>query len=161
MNVLIDFRYGGELYSMTNTWGRYAGVVEETLIGREGGIVGVGVKAVDDGSGNITYVPNDIVATCEDYNKNAYNNNLQSSSVFDASFVKLREIGLGYTFKKIGNTPLRDLRISLIGRNLALLMSKVPHVDPETAFGSSNVQGFEFGQLPSARSLGFSISLGL
>jgi TonB-linked SusC/RagA family outer membrane protein len=160
-NVLIDFRTGGELYSMTNTWGRYAGVVEETLIGREGGIVGVGVKAVDDGSGNISYVPNDIVATCEDYNKNAYNNNLQSSSVFDASFIKLREIGLGYTFRKIGNTPLRDLRIALIGRNLALLKSSVPHVDPETAFGSGNVQGFEFGQLPSARSIGFSISLGL
>ncbi len=160
-NVLIDFRTGGELYSMTNTWGRYAGVVEETLIGREGGIVGVGVKAVDDGSGNISYVPNDVVATCEDYNKNAYNNNLQSSSVFDASFIKLREIGLGYTFRKIGNTPLRDLRIALVGRNLALLKSSVPHVDPETAFGSGNVQGFEFGQLPSARSIGFSISLGL
>ncbi len=49
MSVLIDWRNGGELYSMTTTWGRYAGVLEETLIGREGGIVGVGVKAVDDG----------------------------------------------------------------------------------------------------------------
>lgn len=161
MNVLIDWRNGGELYSMTTTWGRYAGVTEETLIGREGGLVGVGVKAVDDGSGNVTYVPNDIVVTAENYNKAAYSNTLQSSSVFDASFVKLREISVGYTFRKIGNTPLRDLKISLIGRNLALLKSSVPHVDPETAFGSGNVQGFEFGQLPSARSIGFSLSLGL
>lgn len=161
LNALIDFRSGGEIYSMSTTWGRYAGVLEETLIGREGGIVGVGVKAVDDGSGNISYVPNDVVATCEDYNKAAYSNTLQSSSVFDASFVKLREIGLGYTFRKIGNLPIRDLKIALIGRNLALLKSSVPHIDPETAFGSGNVQGFEFGQLPSARSLGFSISLGL
>ncbi len=161
MNVLIDWRNGGELYSMTTTWGRYAGVLEETLIGREGGVVGPGVKAVDDGAGNISYVPNDIVVTAENYNKAAYSNTLQSSSVFDASFVKLREISLGYTFKKIGNTPIRDLKLSLIGRNLALLKSSVPHVDPETAFGSGNVQGFEFGQLPSARSIGFSISLGL
>ena len=160
-NVLIDFRTGGELYSMTTTWGRYAGVLEESLIGREGGIVGKGVKAVDDGSGTIRYEPNDIVVTAEDYNKNAYSNTLQSSSVFNASFIKLREIGIGYTFGKIGNLPIRELRISLVGRNLALLKSHVPHVDPETAFSSGNVQGFEFGQLPSARSIGFSINLGL
>jgi len=156
-NVLIDFRQGGELYTMTTTWGRYAGVLEETLIGREGGVVGQGVKP--DGNGG--YVPNDIVVTAEDFNHNAYVNSIAYPSVFDASFIKLREIGLGYTFKKIGNTPLRDLRLSLVGRNLALLKSSVPHIDPETAFGNTNVQGLEYGQLPSARSIGFSISLGL
>jgi TonB-linked SusC/RagA family outer membrane protein len=160
-NILIDFRTGGELYSMTTTWGRYAGILEESLIGREGGIVGKGVKAVDDGSGTIRYEPNDVVVTAEDYNKNAFSNTLQSSSVFNASFIKLREIGIGYTFKKVGNLPIKDLRVSVVGRNLALLKSHVPHVDPETAFSSGNVQGFEFGQLPSARSIGFSINLGL
>jgi hypothetical protein len=52
---------------------------------------------------------------------------------------------------------LTDLNLSLVGRNLAILYTKVPHVDPETAFSSGNVQGFEYGQLPSARSIGFSI----
>ena len=45
-SFLIDMKKGGDLYSMTTTWGRYAGVLEETMIGREGGIVGVGVMPV-------------------------------------------------------------------------------------------------------------------
>jgi hypothetical protein len=48
--------------------------------------------------------------------------------------------------------------IALIGRNLAL-WSKIKNIDPETAFDASNAQGIEFGQFPTARSLGFSISI--
>jgi hypothetical protein len=161
LSVLMDWRQGGELYSMTTTWGRYAGLLEETLIGRQGGVVGEGVKEVDNGDGTVSYVPNDVVVTAENYNKAAYSNTLQYPSVFDASFIKLREVTLGYTFSRIGKTPLRDVKLSLVGRNLALIKSSVPHIDPETAFGSSNVQGLEFGQLPSARSFGFNISISL
>jgi hypothetical protein len=42
------------------------------------------------------------------------------------------------------------------------LHKNAPHLDPETAFSDSNgEQGQEFGQLPSARSIGFNISLKL
>ncbi len=158
MSFLFDMRMGGKLYSMTTTWGRYAGVLEETLIGREGGVVGDGVKEVVDGNGNVTYVPNDVVVTAENYNKAAYENNKSAGSVFDASYIKFREFRFGYTFKKFFNTNLKDVNISLIGRNLALVYSKVPHVDPESSFSDGNLQGLEFGQLPSARSIGFSVS---
>ena len=152
-SILIDMKQGGDLYSMTTTWGRYAGALEETLIGREGGIVGVGV--MPDGNGG--YVTNTVVAEAEAFNKESYHNNLQWSSVFDASYVKLREIKLGYTFKNLGSLPLKEINISAVGRNLAILSTNVPHVDPETAFSSGNVQGLEYGQLPSAKSIGFSI----
>jgi outer membrane receptor protein involved in Fe transport len=151
-SFLIDMKKGGDLYSMTTTWGRYAGALEETLIGREGGIVGVGV--MPDGEGG--YVTNTVVAEAEAFNKASFNNNLQWSSVFDDTYIKLREIKVGYSFGKIGNT-LKDLSLSVVGRNLAILSTNVPHVDPETAFSSGNVQGLEYGQLPSARSIGFSI----
>jgi hypothetical protein len=151
-SFLIDMKKGGDLYSMTTTWGRYAGALEETLIGREGGIVGVGV--MEDGEGG--YFTNTVVADAEQFNKAAYNNNLQWSSVFDDTYIKFREIKLGYSFGNIGKV-LKDFNIALVGRNLAILYTKVPHVDPETAFSSGNVQGFEYGQLPSARSIGFSI----
>ncbi len=153
-SFLIDQRKGSDLYSMTTTWGRYAGALEETLIGREGGIVGNGV--MPDGSGG--YVTNTVVADAERFNKAAYVNSIASSSVFDASYIKLREVKLGYTFKTIPSLPIKDLNISFVGRNLAILSTTVPHVDPETAFSSGNVQGLEYGQLPSARSLGFSVS---
>ncbi len=48
-SFLIDMRQGSDIYSMTTTWGRYSGALNETLIGRPGGIVGVGV--MPDGSG--------------------------------------------------------------------------------------------------------------
>ncbi len=151
-SFLIDMKKGGDLYSMTTTWGRYAGVLEETMIGREGGIVGVGVMPVGDG-----YAENTVVADCEQFNKASYVSDIAYSSVFDASYVKLREVKVGYTFRKLGRFPIREVNVSAVGRNLAILSTNVPHIDPETAFSSGNVQGLEFGQLPTARSIGFSI----
>ena len=159
LSILIDWRKGGDIYNMTNAWGRYAGALEETLIGREGGIVGTGVKEVYDDQGNVSYVANDVVVTSEEYNHAAFSNSIPAGSVFDATYVKLREVRFGYTFKKLGDFPIKGINISVVGRNLALLYSTIPHVDPETSFTSGNVQGFEFGQLPSARSFGFNINL--
>ncbi len=159
LSVLIDYHKGGDIYNMTNAWGRYAGALEETLIGREGGIVGTGVKEVYDAEGNVSYVPNDVVVTAEEYNHAAFSNSIPAGSVFDASYIKLREVRFGYTFKNLANFPIKGINISLVGRNLALLYSTIPHIDPETSFTSGNVQGFEFGQLPSARSFGFNINL--
>jgi hypothetical protein len=159
LSILIDYHKGGDIYNMTNAWGRYAGALEETLIGREGGIVGTGVKEVTDAEGNVTYVTNDVVVTAEEYNHAAFVNSIPAGSVFDASYIKLREIRLGYTFKNLGDFPIKGINVSLVGRNLAILYSTIPHIDPETAFTNGNVQGFEFGQLPSARSFGFNINL--
>ncbi len=143
---------------MTTTWGRYAGVLKETLIGREGGIVGKGVKQIVGSDGKPAFVENDVVVDAEAYNKAAYVDGIAAGSVFDASYIKLREIRLGYNFGQVRNTPFQDLSVSIVGRNLALLYSVVPHIDPETSFNSGNVQGLEFGQIPSARSIGFNIS---
>jgi TonB-linked SusC/RagA family outer membrane protein len=160
LSFLIDIHKGGDIYSMTNAWGRYAGALDETLIGREGGIVGVGVKEVLDADGNVTgYAPNDVVVTAEEYNHAAFTNSIPAGSIFDATYVKLREVRFGYTFKNLGDFPIKGITISLVGRNLAILYSTIPHVDPETSFTNGNVQGLEFGQLPSARSLGFNINL--
>ena len=153
-SFLIDTRQGGSIYSMTTTWGRYAGALKETLLGREGGIVGKGVMS--DGNGG--YKTNTVVASAEAFNKASYTSDIAYSSIFDASYIKLREIKLGYTFKNSAKLAIKDVNVSLVGRNLAILSTKVPHIDPETAFTNGNVQGLEYGQLPSARSLGFSIS---
>ncbi len=154
-SFLIDMKKGGDIYSMTTTWGRYAGALDETLIGREGGIVGDGV--MPDGEGG--YVTNTVVADCEQFNKQSFVNDVAYSSVFDGSYIKLREIKLGYTFGNLGDFPIKEINVSAVGRNLAILSTNVPHIDPETAFSSGNVQGLEYGQLPSARSMGFSIGI--
>ncbi|MDO9039398.1 MAG: SusC/RagA family TonB-linked outer membrane protein [Lutibacter sp.] len=159
LNTLVDAKIGGDIYTMTNTWGRYAGVLYETLAGRETGVVGDGVMLVGG-----SYVPNNVVVTAEDYNKRAYSNSIVESSVFDASYVKLRQVMISYKLPKnlIGNTLFTDVSFSVVGRNLAILHKNVPHIDPESSFSDENSnQGQEFGQLPSARSIGFNIQLKL
>jgi TonB-linked SusC/RagA family outer membrane protein len=158
----IDAKWGGDLYSMTTSWGRYAGVLEETLKGRESGLVGKGVKNVGTEDAPV-YVENDVVVTAEEYNKAAFSNTVAESSIFDATYVKLRELRLGYTLPNslLGKLPIRDVNFAVIGRNLAILYSRAPHVDPETAFSNTNAQGLEFGQIPSTRSVGFNLSFKL
>lgn len=160
LDVLIDGRYGGDIYSMTTTWGRYSGVLEETLLGRETGIVGKGV--IDNGDG--TFRPNDVVVTAEQYNKAAYSNDVAESSIFDGTYIKLRQVQLGYRLPNslFGNLPFRDVTVSVVGRNLGLLYATIPHIDPETSFSSGNGnQGLEFGQIPTNRSIGFNINFKL
>lgn len=159
LSTLLDAKIGGDLFSMTYMWGRYAGTLEETLIGRETGVVGKGV--VSDGNGGWT--PNNVVVDAKTFNQFAYDySNFTESGVFDASYVKLRQIVLGYSLPKkwLNGTFIQDFRVSLVGRNLAILYKKVPHIDPETGFSSANgEQGQEFGQLPSARTYGFNINI--
>jgi len=158
LNTLFDAKIGGDVHSMTYAWGRYAGTLEESLVGREGGLVGNGVMS--DGSGG--YVPNNVVVPAKAFNQASYSNSIESSSVFDASYVKLRQVTLGYSLpaKLLEGTFIESIKISAVGRNLAILYKKAPHIDPETGFSSANgQQGQEFGQYPSARTLGFNVNL--
>ncbi|MCC7222817.1 MAG: SusC/RagA family TonB-linked outer membrane protein [Chitinophagales bacterium] len=160
INGLVDFRKGSDIYSMTSTWGRYSGVLQETIFGRETGIVGTGVKNIGTAT-EPNYVTNDVVVGAETYNKAAYSNAVAEGSVFDASFVKLRQLMLTYQLPNnwFGKSVFQGASISLVGRNLAILHRNAPHIDPETGFSSQNAeQGQEFGQLPSARSIGFNLN---
>jgi len=169
LSVLFDGRKGGDIFSVTNMFGQYAGVLEETAIGRCGvsdvtgepmsvggmpacnGTNGVIVKGV-----NADGTPNTTAVTAQDYYQTLYD--LHEAHIIDGSFIKLRELQLGYSVPQsfARRMGVAGLNVSLTGRNLAL-WSKAKHIDPETAFDASNAQGLEFGQLPSARSVGFNI----
>ena len=164
LSFLLDFRKGGDIFSMTYMFGRYAGVLEESLEGRQtaddirNGYVYEGV--IDNGDG--TYRPNDVPIDAETWNVFYYQSlGGHDRSIFDGSFIKLREVTLNYRIPSsvFKNTPIQRLSLGLYGRNLWLIDSNVPHIDPETSFGNSNtIQGFEFGQLPSARTIGLSLN---
>jgi len=161
VSTLFDYRKGSDLHSMTTSWGRYSGVLQETLLGREDGIVGEGVMNVGSET-EPNYVSNNVVVNAELYNKTAYGNQVVDGAVFDASFVKWRSLVLGYQLpdRLFKRGYIQGAGISLIGRNLAILHRNAPHIDPETAFSSeSGEQGQEFGQVPSARSIGFNVNL--
>lgn len=163
LSALLDMRKGSDVFSMTYIFGRYAGVLEESLEGRsnldevQNGYNFGGVYEVKDGNGNVTgYEPNTVKQSAEAWNADLYNRR-HDRGVFDGSFIKLREVTLGYDLPKawFKNSFVNGLRVAVYGRNLALLQSNIPHVDPETAFDNSNaMQGIEFGQMPSARTIG-------
>lgn len=166
LSTLFDARFGGQIFSQGINIGRYTGVLKETLPGRESGnIVAPGVTETKNADGSFTYAPNTkAVLLPENYYHNFYNRNNNENYMFDASYVKWRELRVSYTLpqKWFGRTPFRGVTLSAVGRNLALLYKNVPHIDPETSYyGDGNVQGFENGNLPSARSIGFNLAFGL
>ena len=175
LGFLFDVRYGGEIYSQTQTVGREGGIIAETLEGRANGydlslpgngVIGPGVVPVTDGDGNITgFTPNTTKLSAREWHSSiTLGRRLKEPMVYDASFAKLREVKFGYTLPNtlIGNWPIRDLSISLVGRNL-MLWTDVPHVDPETAssVGGTIIPGVESVAIPSARSYGFNVSFKL
>jgi len=100
--------------------------------------------------------------------RNYYKGYLDHNSeaqLFDASYIKLREVKLGYFLPKsiLGNLPVRDVFVSLVARNMALWTNNI-HFDPETAMantGGGMIPGFENLSLPSTKSYGFNINFKL
>ena len=87
---------------------------------------------------------------------------LQQQYVYDASYVKLRELSLGYTLpsKLISSTPFSKVTISFVGRNLWIIHKNMPYYDPEYAISAGNIQGVADGAYPSTRTYGFNLSIG-
>jgi TonB-linked SusC/RagA family outer membrane protein len=154
LSVLVDFKYGAKIYSGTNLSLYSTGLHKNTLEGREGGYVGEGVT--EDGSVNTTAV------NAETYWTNiAKSNHIAEEFVYDASFIKLRELSLGYTIPSsfLNNKFIKGAQLSFVARNLAILMKHVPNIDPESAYNNTNGQGLESNGYPPTRSFGFNINL--
>lgn len=175
LGFLFDIRYGGKIYSHTQTVGREGGRIVETLEGRANGydltqpgngVTGEGVVLITDENGDVTgFTPNTTKLSAREWHTSlTLGRTLLESMMYDASFVKLREVKLGYTLpnKLMTTLPLRDVNISFVGRNL-FLWTDVPHVDPETAStgGGTIIPGVESVALPSVRSYGFNLSFKL
>ncbi|ABQ03700.1 SusC/RagA family TonB-linked outer membrane protein [Flavobacterium johnsoniae] len=154
-SFLIDGKFGGSLYSGTDLYGTRMGLTKLTLEGHESGLP---IKGVDT-NGN----PVDMVIAPENL-RTYYDGlrNISSTFVYDASFIKLRQIILGYQLpiEKIkGLSKLQGASISFVARNLFILYKKTPNVDPESVFSAGNAQGVEQFGVPKTRSFGLSLNV--
>lgn len=142
LSFLIDVKQGGYIYGATNAYAYFRGLHQETLVGREGGIGQVAGADVQDYYQRIAF-------------------NITEEFVQEADFAKLREVVFGYTIGKaqLGNMPFNALTISLAGRNLGLLSSKVDNFDPESTYSTGNAQGLEMFGVPQARSVMASVKV--
>ncbi|TWF44807.1 TonB-linked SusC/RagA family outer membrane protein [Chitinophaga polysaccharea] len=158
MSFLWDWHQGGKFFSYTELGVLAGGMSVETLPGRETGVIGQGVM-MDASSGK--YVPNTVKVDAATYYNGYYNASNNEAFMYDASYLKLRELRIGYTFKNIfGKSSNSKLNVSLIGRNI-LEFTKNKDVDPETLAlrGQQILPGTEFLSIPSTKSMGFSLGL--
>jgi TonB-linked SusC/RagA family outer membrane protein len=158
---LIDFRSGGSMMSGTNYFAYQNGLHKNTLAGRDGSLTVTGVTP--EGAPGTWTIPADPSDPTKYLIDNYWQRYAQVSEnvVYDASFGKLREFSFGYTFNKafLEKTPFESLSLSVVGRNLAILWSNVPNLDPEAAYTTSGgSQGLEFFSVPANRSIGFNLS---
>ncbi|MDP9278712.1 MAG: TonB-dependent receptor, partial [Gemmatimonadota bacterium] len=157
INTLLDARKGGKLYSVTNMFGEYAGVLANSIPGRENdwNDPGVVVKGIDD----VTGLPNTTAITAEEYYHNLFG--YTERYVYDAGYVKLRELRLSYNLPASWANKIMGAHgasIAFTGRNLKM-WTNVPNIDPEFAYSSRNDQGIEVNMSPNPRSLGFNLRI--
>jgi TonB-linked SusC/RagA family outer membrane protein len=185
LSFLIDWQKGGSLFSLTNMWGIYSGILEESAttnangnnirddVDDGGGVLIEGVYGKtsldDDGNLVVTWTdadgnPSDVPVTNEKYISGVqwaadhYSRARGGQNTFDADYIKLREVKIGYTFKMNSASPISGLNVALYGRNLAIWGRDIEHIDPEFATSSGNIQGIEGGQLPGLRSYGVNLT---
>ncbi|BDD09050.1 SusC/RagA family TonB-linked outer membrane protein [Fulvitalea axinellae] len=176
LNTVIDFKIGGDMFSATHHYSTGRGGLANTLEGREEGIIPEGVFAEGteikgtDVSG-MTYAEayeKGIVEpmTAETYwgTLGSWGGGIREASVFDNSFISLREVSLTYRLPKnlLEKTPFRHASVALVGNNLCYLWANFPEdINPEGVFNSNNGAAFEYGAMPITRSYGFSVKFGL
>jgi len=170
LTALIDARKGGDIFSLDMYYGLATGLYPETAgkndlgnpvrnsIADGGGIIYKGVTS--DGKINTKRV--DISTLFGAY---GYYRNPAKAFVYDAGFVKLREVALNYTLpekvvSKLGNNVFKGIDVSVVGRNLWIIHKNLPYADPEDIISSGNAAlGYQVGSYPTARTFAFNLKL--
>ena len=168
LKFLVDIRHGGDVFSLDQYYGLATGLYPETAGlndlgnpsrnpvttgGDSGGFIRPGVQA--DGQRNTVRVSNDFQAY-------GYDKNPDAAFVYDASYIKLREVAITYALPKrmlVKLGPVKGVDFSLVGRNLWIIHKNLPYADPEEGVSAGNAQGFQGGAYPSTRIFGFNVKL--
>jgi TonB-linked SusC/RagA family outer membrane protein len=151
--ILIDAKWGGDIFSVTKWFGDQSGITEASVKNncRETGVIAKGID-IDTNEPNTIAVEPEVWFGAE-WGKT-------EPAVIDGSYVKLREISIGYDLK-IKSNYISNLNVGIYSRNVAVLYldkSNDIRIDPETAYGTgTNAVGIEQYQLPPVRSMGFKL----
>ena len=149
ISAVLDWKQGGQMYSRTSGLADYYGVSKRTE-NREGTIIFDGYK--EDGT------KNDIGITGANAQQEYYSilNNIDESSIYDNSFIKLREVAVSYPVFK---SNWMQVTLNVFARNV-LIWAQVPDLDPEASQGNNNMTGaFEDYSMPQTASYGFGVNV--
>tara|TARA_R110000737_G_scaffold3639_1_gene12253 strand:+ start:65 stop:1807 length:1743 start_codon:yes stop_codon:yes gene_type:complete len=166
LSFLIDIQQGGSIFSLDQYYGLATGLYAETAFINDlgnpvrntladgGGFINEGVNP--DGATNTSRI------RADRFGAFGYRRGLPDKAfVYDASYVKLREVALTYNLpsKLLANTFLTNASLSVIGSNLWIIDKDLPHADPESGLSAGNLQGYSVGSLPTTRDFGVNLKL--
>ena len=167
LGFLIDMQKGGDIFSLDQSYGQALGISQSTAglndlgkpvrntLANGGGLILKGVQA--------NGTPNTVRTSApEEYgNVFGYRRAPNAAFIYDASFVKLREVNITYSFPTSITSKLRltDMKFSVVGSNLWIIHKNLPEADPESGLASGNLSsGYSAGSLPSTRNIGCNLT---
>lgn len=167
LKFLIDMQQGGDIYSVSTKYGQATGVYEETAGTNQRGEpiradLADGGGYLFDGYVNQDGTPNETYVQAQGFVGPWYYGWLPTADqVYDASYVKLREVALTYNLpdRFLSGLPFAGASLSIVGRNLWIIHKNTKHFDPEAMLAAGNNQGIESGSYPSTRTLGFNLQV--
>ena len=159
-DFLLDWHQGGIFVSRTFGMGMESGVLDKTANRNPEDMV---VNGVVWNEASKSYIKNTKQVSPRDYYRNLYRRFHETESTFSSTFLKLREVKLGYTLPSqwFAKSPIKNLSLSVVGRNLFMWTKGQNYVDPEAIAyeGASITPGVEEMSYPSTRSIGFSVNV--
>ena len=164
LSFLIDIQKGGSLFSLDRYYGLATGLYADTTPLNDKGSP---VRSSNADGGGYVYpgvledgTPNTKRVTGENFGLFGYRRNPSSQFIYDASYVKLREVTLTYKLPVGlfgGSQFIKGATLSVVGRNLWIISKNLPYADPEDGITSGNISGFQSGVYPSVREIGGSL----
>ena len=178
LSFLIDVQHGGDIFSLDQWYGSGTGLYAESVgpndlgnpkrdpivwansddhskgyASTTGGTINQGV--LPDGTVNTIRVSN------QDYKADGWAVSPNAKFIYDASYVKLREVTITYNLPKAiySKLYLTNASIGIVGSNLWIISKNLPYADPEASQSSGNIQGWQTGVMPATRNLGFTLNL--
>jgi len=175
---LIDVQSGGDIFSLDMYYGLATGLYAETAYLNDlgnpvrdpivyntpgdptsgyaptsGGFINEGVNP--SGKVNTTRI------AASNYGAFGYSKLPNSAFVYDASYVKLRQVSLSYTLPSalLKKTFITGVTLTAVASNLWIIYKNLPHADPESGLGAGNLQGYTTGSLPSTRDFSLNLKL--
>lgn len=164
---LIDMKKGGDIFSLDQAYGLATGLYDVTAglnelgnpirntIANGGGVILPGVKA--DGSVNTTRTP----APDQYGNVSGYRRAPNKAFVYDAGFIKLREVNITYSLPTtlVSRMNLQEMKFSIVGSNLWIIDKNLPYADPESGLSANaSSAGYSIGSLPTTRNVGVNVT---
>ena len=165
LSFLIDIRQGGTVVSNTNAIMFADGQTEETLEGREGGLIFGQNFFPNEEAVQADGTPNDVATNAEAmWNKlGGRNAPVGEAFISDASNVRMREVVLGYSLPSsvLNNGPIKTMKVSFVGRNLFFFSNAAGNLDPEIFISTGrNAEGTESFGPPTMREYGLNLNIG-